>query len=88
MKTMNALQLRQSLGKALTELQKVGEPILIEKGRKPAAFLISLRDFHERFAEKEAASAREELLKEMRMLARPSADKTLASVILHELRGL
>ncbi len=83
---MNALQLRQSLGKALVELQKAGGPVLIEKGRRPAAFLISLQDYEERFADKRTAKEIDTLLKEMRALARPAVDTTPTEVIIRELR--
>lgn len=87
MKRVNALQLRQSLGKVVEELQRDGEPILLERARKPVAVLISLRDFRERFVEKAAAEAREELFRRMDELARPSSDPTPAVEILRELRG-
>ncbi|MBK6846192.1 MAG: hypothetical protein IPG96_01125 [Proteobacteria bacterium] len=48
------------------------------------AVLISLRDFHERFAERAAAEARQALLQEIDALARPSADRTPAGEILRQ----
>ena len=54
MKTVNALQLRQSLGRVLTQLERDGAPIVVQRGRRPAAVLISLRDYQERFADKAA----------------------------------
>lgn len=62
MKKTNALKLRQSLGKLLEELAKDGEPILIEKDRKPAAVLIAIDDFQRRFADREADALRAELV--------------------------
>lgn len=87
MKSVNALELRQSLGKVVASLLRTGEPILLEKGRKPVAVLISLRDFHERFVERDAAEARSALLEEMNRLARPSVDRAPAIDILRNLRG-
>lgn len=87
MKTVNALQLRQSLGAVVEELERSGEPVLLQKGRRPVAVLISLRDFQERFVERAAAEAREELLARMDRLARPATDPTPAVEILRELRG-
>ena len=46
---VNALQVRQSLGRILEKLKKTEETIIIEKGREPVAVLISLRIFKERF---------------------------------------
>ena len=37
MKTVNALQIRNNLGKVLQELEETGEPILLSKGRKVRA---------------------------------------------------
>lgn len=87
MQKLNALQLRQSLGKAIETLHRTGEPILLEKGRKPVAVLISIQDFQERFVEVAAAEARDRILKDMDELARASQDETPAVEILREVRG-
>ncbi len=65
MEKTNALKLRQSLGAILKKLQKNGEPILIEKGREPAAVLITLEDYKKRFVDKEADSLREQLVEKI-----------------------
>lgn len=87
MKRVNALEPRQSLGKVVAGLQGGGEPILVEKGRKPVAVLISLRDFQERFVEKAAAEARIRVLEGMDRLAMLSVDGTPPVDALRELRG-
>jgi prevent-host-death family protein len=89
MKRVNALQLRQSLGKVLEELAKDGEPIMVEKGRQPAAVLISLRDFRERFHEKDAADQRDQLIARMEEIIRNATkiDPRPGLEILRELRG-
>ena len=87
MRKVNALELRQSLGKVIATLQRTGEPILLEKARRPVGVLISLQDFQERFVERSAAEARERILEEMDSLARPAADPTPAVEVLRELRG-
>jgi prevent-host-death family protein len=87
MKRVNALALRQSLGKVVASLERTGHPILLEKGRRPVAVLISLRDFEERFVEKAATEARERILEEIDRLARPSSDPTPTVEALRELRG-
>lgn len=86
MKRVNALELRQSLGGVVDRLLRTGEPVLLERGRKPVAVLISLQDFRERFVEVAAAAERETLFDRMDALARPSADTTPAIDILRELR--
>jgi len=86
MKKVNALELRQSLGKVLAQLERNGEPIVVEKGRKPVAALISLKDYHERFAEKAAREERDKLFEEMDKLRMRSVDPTPGGTILRELR--
>lgn len=86
MKRINALELRQSLGKVVAALQRTGEPILVEKGRKPVAVLISLRDFEERFVEKAASEARDHVIAEMDAMARPGTDPRTSVEIIRELR--
>lgn len=87
MNKVNALELRQSLGKVIATLQETGEPILLEKGRKPVGVLISLQDFHERFVEKSAAEARKRILEEIDALAMSSVDAAPVVEVLRELRG-
>ena len=83
------MELRQSFGKVLGRLQRTGEPILVEKRGKPVAALISLKDFRERFSEKNAAVERERLFARMDEIvaSAPSIDPTPGLQILRELRG-
>jgi prevent-host-death family protein len=84
----NALAVRRALGTVLRRLQRDGEPILVERNREPAAVLISLRDFEERFVDKIAAGERERLARDilaMRARARPARRKAVDLV--RELRG-
>ena len=87
MKKVNALELRQSLGKVLAALEKHGEPILLERGRKPVGVIVSLQDFQQRFVEKSASAARQKLFDEIDALATRSHDPRPAVEILRELRG-
>ena len=87
MQRLSALELRQSLGRALDVLQRTGEPILLERGRKPVAVVISLEDFRERFVEKAAAEERDRVIREIDELARTSRDPTPAVDVLREARG-
>lgn len=86
MKRVNALQLRQSLGKVVAALEKDGEPVILQKGHRPVAVLISLRDFRERFVEKAAAEERRQIVAEIERMARPGADPRSVVDILRELR--
>ena len=85
-KSVNILQLRQSLGKVVSLLEKSGEPVLVERRHQPVAVLISLQDFRERFVEKAAAQERDRVLEEIDALATSSADPTPAVEILRKLR--
>ena len=87
MEKVNALQLRQSLGRVLQRLKKTGQPILLEKDRKPAAVIISLEDFRTRFVDVEADSLRREMVERIRdaRLKTPQSKTTLD--LLRELRG-
>jgi PHD/YefM family antitoxin component YafN of YafNO toxin-antitoxin module len=48
-KTVNALTLRQHFGRVLKDLELANEPIVVEKGKKPVAVLISIELFKKRF---------------------------------------
>lgn len=79
MKKANALQMRQNMGKIVDQLIKTGEPILIEKMRKPVAVLITLEDYERRFVDKDADDRRKQLVAEIRKanLKAPAGKTTL-----------
>jgi prevent-host-death family protein len=81
---VNALKLRQSLGSVLKSLEKTGEPIIIEKNRRPVAVLISLKSFQERFIDLQEKRKREQLIQRYRQVAAESEQDSLK--ILRELR--
>jgi PHD/YefM family antitoxin component YafN of YafNO toxin-antitoxin module len=87
MKKINALELRQSLSKIIDLLQKTGEPILLEKGRKPAAVIISIEDYKLRFVEKDADQRRKQLKAEIAQMKRNSKNKTKSEELLRTLRN-
>lgn len=86
MKTINAVQLRQSLGKVVADLEAGGEPILLARGKRVVAALISLKDFEERFVARAASRARRRIIEEMDEMARPSSDTADSARLLRELR--
>jgi prevent-host-death family protein len=86
MKAISALELRQSMGKVVAALRSGGDPIVLEKNRKPVAVLISLQDFHERFVTKAAAQERQALADAIDALARPSVERVPAEHLLRDLR--
>ena len=87
MKTVNALQLRQSLGQVLDHLERHGDPILVCRRRMPAAALVSLKDYRERFVDREADERRREVVARLRGLKfkSPAGGSTLD--ILRDLRS-
>jgi PHD/YefM family antitoxin component YafN of YafNO toxin-antitoxin module len=88
MRKTNALQMRRAFGKVLRELERTGEPMLVEKNREPAAVLITLRDFRERFVDRTAAAERERLAEEILRFRRTAPrSKKRAVQFVRELRG-
>lgn len=85
-KKMSALDLRQSLGAAITSLEQTGEPILLEKGRRPVGIIISLEDYRQFFEEKTALRETNALLEKMNQLIRRSAVSTPAEVLTRNVR--
>lgn len=65
MQKTNALKMRQNLGKVLKRLAATGEPVIVEKNRKPTAVLISLDDYYKRFVDVEADRRRRELVEKI-----------------------
>jgi prevent-host-death family protein len=87
MEKVNALELRQSLGRVLTRLAKTGKPILVEKDRKPAAVLISLEDYRTRFVDVEADRRRAELVERIKQANFRTPEGRTSLDLLRELRG-
>src|SRR5439155_455387 len=77
-----------ALGMILHELEANGRPILPEKGPKPKAVLISLRDYSERFVDGAAAAERERLAEEILALrSRARRSRRTSVEVVRELRG-
>ncbi|MDY0003188.1 MAG: type II toxin-antitoxin system Phd/YefM family antitoxin [Polyangia bacterium] len=89
MKEISAVQLRQSLGRLAAKLKKTGEPILLKLGREPVGVIISIQDFRERFALKDAEAERIRLVEEILADQHPGLSARDPSVenALEELRG-
>ena len=86
MKKVNALELRHSLSKIISILEKNGGPVLLERSRRPAAVLISLRDFEERFIDRDAHNRRIAIRDSINSLARKSSLSTPTEEILRKMR--
>jgi len=87
MKTVNALQIRNNLGKVLQELEETGEPILLSKGRKVRAALITFEDFQRRFIDRQAEEAQEKWRNALGELRAPRVGPRSSLDTLRELRG-
>lgn len=87
MKIINALKIRNNLGEILDELTRTGEPVLVSKGRKIQAALITPEQFQRRFLDYQTEEKKRGLLdiieglKDHRIGAKSSVD------VLRELRG-
>ncbi len=87
MKTVNALQVRNHLGKVLDELEETKEPILLSKDRKVRAALITYEDFQRRFIDRQAEEAREKWRNALNELSAHRVGPRSSLDILRELRG-
>lgn len=89
MKRVNALQVRQALGRILDQLDRDNEPLLLEKERQPRAVLVPLRLFRERFADRTVHEERIAIGKRIEELGRTvklrRGPKT--TELIRELRG-
>jgi PHD/YefM family antitoxin component YafN of YafNO toxin-antitoxin module len=70
-KTVNALNIRNNLGKILQELEETKEPVLVSKGRKVRGALISIEDFQSRFIDKQAEEEKQNWLRRLKDLRAP-----------------
>ena len=86
METVNALELRQSLGKVLDQLERGDDPILVCRRRTPAAALVSLKDYRERFVDREAGERRK-VVARLRQLKFESPAAGTALDVLRDLRS-
>ena len=73
MRELTAVGLRRSLGRIARDLERDGEPVLLKLGRRPVGVIVSMRDFHERFALKAAQEERRALVDEIMADRRPGA---------------
>jgi prevent-host-death family protein len=62
MRTVNALEIRNRLGALLDDLEKTGEPVIVSKGRRARAVLITVEDFQKRFVDRQTEERRRALM--------------------------
>jgi prevent-host-death family protein len=87
MKRLNALELRQSLGKILRALERDGAPVFIERRGEAAAVLISLKDYRERFVDRAADEERRAVVSRIRELQFELPAKKTTLDLLRDLRS-
>jgi len=87
MKTVNALKIRNHLGEVLEELNKTGKPILVSKGRKIRAVLITPEQFKKRFLDYQAEEEKKHLLEIIKGAKAKRRGAKNSVEILRELRG-
>ena len=87
MHQVNALTIRNRLGEVLDQLEADGKPILISRGRKVRAVLVSLEDFHKRFVDVQAEEEKQRFLERVRNLRKRKTGDVDSVELLRRLRG-
>jgi len=87
MKTVNALTMRNNLGSVLQELEETKEPILVSKGQRVRAVLITPEDFQRRFIDRQAEERKKDWMRRLDELRAPRLGDTTTLDVLRELRG-
>ncbi len=87
MEEVNALKIRNNLGEILDRLADKGEPILISKGRKIRAVLVTPEQFEKRFLDYKTREDKERLLDSLKRLRKKKKGKQSSLSLLRKLRG-
>ncbi len=87
MEEVNALKLRNNLGEILDRLRDKGEPILVSKGRKLRAVLVTPEQFEKRFLDYQTQEDKERLLNSLKRLRKRKQGKQNSLSLLRKLRG-
>ncbi len=87
MREVNALKLRNNLGEILATLNKTGEPVIVHKGRKPQAVLITTEQFRNRFIDYQTEEKKKELLNRINSLSDHRIGDLDSVQVLRQLRG-
>lgn len=87
MEEVNALTIRNKLGEVLDRLNKKGEPILISKGRKVRAVLVTPEQFERRFLDWQVNEEKKKLLDGVKRLRKKRRVDLDSLSILRQLRG-
>ena len=87
METVNALKLRNNLGEILDRLRDKGEPIIISKGRKVRAVLVTPEQFEKRFLAWQAEEQQKNFLATVVQLKKKKKGRHDSLTVLRQLRG-
>ncbi len=87
MKEVTALTLRNRLGEILDQLKKTGEPVVVSKGRKVRAVMITPEQFEQRFLVYQAEEKKKELLAKIKASRSARIGRKTSVDVLRELRG-
>jgi PHD/YefM family antitoxin component YafN of YafNO toxin-antitoxin module len=87
MKHVNALAIRNSLGRILDDLKETNEPVIVSKGRKVQAVLITPEQFKKRFLDYQAEERKKEMLDTITSMSEKSLLKEDSLETLRSLRG-
>lgn len=87
MEEVNALKLRNHLGEILDRLEQKGEPILISKGRRIRAVLVTPEQFERRFLDWQAEESRKQFVTALAGLRRKRKGTLSSLAALRKLRG-
>ncbi|MCX5821295.1 MAG: type II toxin-antitoxin system Phd/YefM family antitoxin [Deltaproteobacteria bacterium] len=87
MKTVNALKVRNQLGEILDGLEETGEPVLISKGRRVRAVLITPEQFERRFLDYQVEEKKQKLMEKIASLRDRRIGEKESLEVLRDLRG-
>lgn len=87
MEEVNALKIRNNLGEILDRLNDRDEPILISKGRKIRAVLVTPEQFERRFLDWQAMEKKKRFLSDIKRLRKTRKGDRDSLPILRRLRG-
>jgi antitoxin (DNA-binding transcriptional repressor) of toxin-antitoxin stability system len=87
MEEVNALKLRNNLGEILDRLRDKGEPILVSKGKKLRAVLVTPEQFEKRFLDWQVEAQRKRFLDDVANLKKKKKNRLESLTVLRQMRG-
>jgi len=87
MEEVNALKLRNNLGEILDRLRDKGEPILVSKGKKLRAVLVTPEQFEKRFLDWQVEAQRKRFLNNVASLKKKKKNRLESLEVLRQMRG-